>query len=130
MDTTCGKCGTSLRCVAGEWTCSGGCPVPMYGGMLNLDIGDRHYGGIARCCAPDCGWEGVPTYANGEPQTECPKCEDWLSEFGDDPDLRTHRLRHDIHIRASVPRRIVAPKQGRNDPCWCGSGKKFKKCCA
>ncbi|MEN9723415.1 MAG: hypothetical protein RJB38_1401 [Pseudomonadota bacterium] len=21
------------------------------------------------------------------------------------------------------------PKQGRNDPCPCGSGKKFKKCC-
>lgn len=23
----------------------------------------------------------------------------------------------------------VEPKQGRNDPCACGSGKKFKKCC-
>lgn len=23
-----------------------------------------------------------------------------------------------------------APKLGRNDPCSCGSGKKFKKCCA
>ncbi len=22
-----------------------------------------------------------------------------------------------------------APKTGRNDPCHCGSGKKFKKCC-
>lgn len=22
----------------------------------------------------------------------------------------------------------AAPKPGRNDPCWCGSGKKFKKC--
>ena len=21
------------------------------------------------------------------------------------------------------------PKQGRNEPCWCGSGKKYKKCC-
>ena len=21
-----------------------------------------------------------------------------------------------------------APKPGRNDPCWCGSGKKYKKC--
>jgi uncharacterized protein YecA (UPF0149 family) len=20
------------------------------------------------------------------------------------------------------------PKVGRNDPCWCGSGKKYKKC--
>ncbi|MEG0885302.1 MAG: SEC-C metal-binding domain-containing protein, partial [Janthinobacterium sp.] len=22
------------------------------------------------------------------------------------------------------------PKTGRNDPCHCGSGKKYKKCCA
>ena len=22
----------------------------------------------------------------------------------------------------------AAPKPGRNDPCWCGSGKKYKKC--
>jgi SEC-C motif domain protein len=28
----------------------------------------------------------------------------------------------------SVPRK--KPKIGRNDPCHCGSGKKFKKCCA
>jgi preprotein translocase subunit SecA len=26
-------------------------------------------------------------------------------------------------------RRVVEAEQlGRNDPCWCGSGKKFKKC--
>ena len=28
----------------------------------------------------------------------------------------------------SEPRRS-APKVGRNDPCPCGSGKKYKKCC-
>ena len=22
----------------------------------------------------------------------------------------------------------MPPKIGRNDPCWCGSGKKYKKC--
>jgi preprotein translocase subunit SecA len=30
-----------------------------------------------------------------------------------------------------TPRTVVAPEQeklGRNDPCWCGSGKKYKKC--
>jgi SEC-C motif-containing protein len=27
------------------------------------------------------------------------------------------------------PSRRAAPKVGRNDPCPCGSGKKFKKCC-
>ena len=28
-----------------------------------------------------------------------------------------------------APVRITAPKVGRNDPCPCGSGKKFKNCC-
>ncbi|MBF0323858.1 MAG: SEC-C domain-containing protein [Alphaproteobacteria bacterium] len=27
------------------------------------------------------------------------------------------------------PQRVVANKVGRNDPCPCGSGQKFKKCC-
>jgi preprotein translocase subunit SecA len=29
----------------------------------------------------------------------------------------------------ALPFRREAPKIGRNDPCSCGSGKKFKKCC-
>jgi hypothetical protein len=28
----------------------------------------------------------------------------------------------------SEPYRRETPKLGRNDPCFCGSGKKFKKC--
>ena len=30
----------------------------------------------------------------------------------------------------ALPARRTEPKVGRNDPCPCGSGKKFKKCCA
>jgi hypothetical protein len=30
---------------------------------------------------------------------------------------------------AELPFRRSTPKVGRNDPCSCGSGKKFKKCC-
>ena len=26
------------------------------------------------------------------------------------------------------PIRNTGPRVGRNDPCWCGSGKKYKKC--
>ena len=35
------------------------------------------------------------------------------------------------HEHAHAPRPYVRaePKVGRNDPCVCGSGKKFKKCC-
>jgi len=29
---------------------------------------------------------------------------------------------------AAQPFRREGPKLGRNDPCWCGSGKKFKHC--
>lgn len=36
-------------------------------------------------------------------------------------------------VTESAPQKPVVretPKPGRNDPCACGSGKKFKKCCA
>jgi hypothetical protein len=29
----------------------------------------------------------------------------------------------------TAPDRRPAPKLGRNDPCFCGSGKKYKQCC-
>jgi len=32
--------------------------------------------------------------------------------------------------QAPQPVRRVGPKVGRNEPCPCGSGKKYKKCCA
>jgi yecA family protein len=33
-------------------------------------------------------------------------------------------------MRANAPKTIAdAPKLGRNEPCHCGSGKKYKKCC-
>jgi hypothetical protein len=36
---------------------------------------------------------------------------------------------HDHHAREAVETyRREQPKLGRNDPCHCGSGKKFKKC--
>ncbi|MGA2584335.1 MAG: SEC-C metal-binding domain-containing protein [Tepidisphaeraceae bacterium] len=34
-----------------------------------------------------------------------------------------------FHPDRMVPIRNAAPKIGRNDPCPCGSGKKYKKCC-
>ncbi len=33
-------------------------------------------------------------------------------------------------LQSQKPVVRAAPKTGRNDPCPCGSGKKFKKCCA
>ncbi|MGD0040509.1 MAG: SEC-C metal-binding domain-containing protein, partial [Isosphaeraceae bacterium] len=31
-------------------------------------------------------------------------------------------------VQPIEPFRYTAPKIGRNDPCWCGSGKKYKRC--
>jgi hypothetical protein len=52
------------------------------------------------------------------------------------PDLNSllakrHALLQRLYRRASRGKtiRLQAPKLGRNDPCPCGSGKKYKKCC-
>jgi uncharacterized protein len=37
--------------------------------------------------------------------------------------------RQDLPGRETTPYRRNTPRVGRNDPCPCGSGKKFKKCC-
>ncbi|MGE3974559.1 MAG: YchJ family protein [Bdellovibrionales bacterium] len=43
----------------------------------------------------------------------------------------THKEGEGHHHHHEKPATVVreAPKVGRNDPCICGSGKKFKKCC-
>ena len=33
-----------------------------------------------------------------------------------------------INKETSEPRRIITKKIGRNEPCPCGSGKKYKQC--
>ena len=35
----------------------------------------------------------------------------------------------DLEKALNPPKPLVAEKVGRNDPCPCGSGKKYKKCC-
>lgn len=48
--------------------------------------------------------------------------------------MRIFRL-VDLQIRMTIaqhcaePTVSAAPRVGRNDPCFCGSGKKYKKCC-
>ena len=44
--------------------------------------------------------------------------------------VRTGREAHHAPRQATKPFVHRAEKVGRNDPCPCGSGKKFKKCCA
>ncbi len=35
----------------------------------------------------------------------------------------------DLEKMLNPPKPVITDKIGRNDPCPCGSGKKFKKCC-
>lgn len=104
--------------------------APPEGGMLGLHHALWLKDGELEQC-PRCGWEGVPTYVRGVPQSYCPSCEG----FGDEIDLREQDLAYPVHItRRGIltpgkPRAVAQPKVGRNDPCICGSGKKFKKCC-
>ena len=43
------------------------------------------------------------------------------------PDCQHEHASHE-HGRPVETYRRETPKLGRNDPCFCGSGKKFKKC--
>ncbi|MCI0621785.1 MAG: DUF1186 domain-containing protein [Acidobacteria bacterium] len=71
--------------------------------------------------------------------TEVAKDMSWMQCFqerdGDDRPAEPE-TDHEGHVFAGLPDdytvtpvRRTAPKIGRNDPCPCGSGKKFKKCC-
>lgn len=53
-----------------------------------------------------------------------------VTQLANNTRLREHRG-HTPEEIAKIPRRVVAKKEkiGRNDPCPCGSGKKYKKCC-
>ena len=42
--------------------------------------------------------------------------------------MEEHRLTTAARTTANQAEARVPPKQGRNEPCWCGSGKKFKYC--
>jgi SEC-C motif-containing protein len=52
----------------------------------------------------------------------------WLFVEGD---AHTHKAGEGHHHHEPVVTAVrTEPKIGRNDPCTCGSGKKYKKCCA
>lgn len=67
------------------------------------------------------GWAEQETY----PEDELEALQDGL------PDLARTLNTLGLAQRAATPTfRREAPKVGRNDPCPCGSGRKYKQCCA
>jgi hypothetical protein len=51
------------------------------------------------------------------------------SDGGDELPILPNAAARGAGEHATLPIRREAPKIGRNDPCPCGSGKKYKKCC-
>jgi uncharacterized protein len=61
-----------------------------------------------------------------------PDLDEWLDEGAADIPRSILLLRKIAELRSSqtmrpAPTRVI--KIGRNEPCPCGSGKKFKRCC-
>lgn len=55
---------------------------------------------------------------------------DWLYGLPQWDALLTEERRKELYKEQRSSTTIVKPKKvGRNDPCPCGSGKKYKKCC-
>ncbi len=55
---------------------------------------------------------------------------DWLYELPEWDALLSEERRKELYKEQKSSTTIVKPKKvGRNDPCPCGSGKKYKKCC-
>jgi preprotein translocase subunit SecA len=55
---------------------------------------------------------------------------DWLYEIPAWKDIFPEEKLHELYLEQKKSGTIVKPKKiGRNDPCPCGSGKKYKKCC-
>ncbi len=54
---------------------------------------------------------------------------DWLYNLPEWDGVLTEEKRHQITKDYHLSKQAVSKKIGRNDPCLCGSGKKYKKCC-
>ncbi len=61
----------------------------------------------------------------------CEAKADWLYELPAWDELLTKERRKELFLTQRKSNTIVKEKKiGRNDPCPCGSGKKYKQCCA
>ena len=55
---------------------------------------------------------------------------DWLYELPQWNEIFTEEKRKELYMEQKKSGTVVkGPKIGRNDPCPCGSGKKYKHCC-
>lgn len=106
--------------------------------------GDRFDAGEALRWAKESEWKGlqVREVKNGQEQDKSGivTFTAFYKDKKSDKDLEHKEKAHfekingdwkfiDGNIEGAGPIKRLEPKIGRNDPCSCGSGKKFKKCC-
>ena len=61
------------------------------------------------------------------PESIAARQQHWAEEERKEREREAARLAYEASKAGTVKR--TKPKIGRNDPCPCGSGKKYKKCC-
>ena len=97
----------------------------------------------ARAWAEGSEWLGLEVLSTeaGGPDDNDGKVE-FVARYRNDHGEHEHRERGEFRkhegawyftsgkVVGPQPVRLASPKVGRNDPCPCGSGKKYKKCCA
>lgn len=66
----------------------------------------------------------IPPYYRRQPSQ---MSEQRIPESLPSSSLKVEKISHQPAVKASIP--STPSKIGRNDPCPCGSGKKYKKCC-
>ena len=54
----------------------------------------------------------------------------WCVGRGQQPDSAEARAEYAAQLAATGDPNVISWPPGRNQPCWCGSGRKYKKCCA
>ena len=75
-------------------------------------------------------WFGVSVSPNGEVQFGVTLDFPW--EASDEMERLTADMKSASKVRDALPqvhRKVRSTKLGRNEPCHCGSGRKYKKCC-
>ncbi|WP_392462920.1 SEC-C metal-binding domain-containing protein [Aeromonas dhakensis] len=72
-------------------------------------------------------WFGVSVNPDGQVQFGVTL--DFAWEQSGEMDRLTANMKPASYVRNVLSQPLQAPKLGRNDPCHCGSGRKYKKCC-
>jgi SEC-C motif-containing protein len=135
---------TAEQAMRARYTAHARVDVPYLMATLHPENVDEHAEESARRWAEQSQWEGLEiraTSAGGPTDNE--GLVEFVARFRDRKgELNTHHERslfvreggrwlfRDAQAPEQATVRRPATQVGRNDPCPCGSGKKFKKCCA